>query len=106
MKLQHRACWLRLKYNLSPEEYEALLIKQNFCCAICKIPQSECIRRFAIDHNHITKKNRGLLCFRCNASIGKFGDDIDLIETAINYLKEYQDARPIFGHKGPLHQRR
>jgi len=33
---------------------------------------------------------RGLLCYRCNTSIGKFEDNIDIMEKAITYLKSYK----------------
>ena len=62
--------------------------KQNGVCAICK---KECItgRRLAVDHNHVTGKNRGLLCTNCNTSLGGFKDDILYLEAAIRYLQTY-----------------
>lgn len=56
------------KYRLRKEDYEALLEKQNSRCAICQIEKS----RLHIDHDHKTGKVRGLLCQRCNISIGWF----------------------------------
>jgi Recombination endonuclease VII len=78
------------KYNLSPEEYDKILINQGYCCAICRIEAGEFKRRLAVDHCHKTNKNRGLLCFRCNASIGKFNDNVELLESAVKYLRRYQ----------------
>jgi hypothetical protein len=69
--------------------YDALLAKQCGRCAICSVLMSECVRRFAVDHNHDTEKVRGLLCFRCNAGIGKFNDDPELLKLAVAYLEAH-----------------
>ena len=45
-----------------------------------------------IDHDHITGQNRGILCCRCNTGLGKFEDDINLLQFAINYLRRYQNV--------------
>lgn len=81
------------RYNITKEEYESLLERQNGCCAICEKPQFELmgrIRYLGIDHNHETGKVRGLLCDICNRGIGYFKDDFRLITKAINYLKQYE----------------
>jgi hypothetical protein len=41
-----------------------------------------------LDHCHKTGKYRGALCRQCNASLGKLGDDINLV---ISNLKRYRD---------------
>jgi len=43
-----------------------------------------------VDHCHVTGKYRGLLCNRCNTSLGFVNDDIELLEKMVNYLKEYK----------------
>lgn len=87
-----RSIHLRINFGLTMEDYEKLFTAQNGCCAICGAPQSELKRRLAVDHNHITGQIRGLLCFRCNASIGKFGDDPEMLLKAVSYLKDYDIA--------------
>lgn len=62
-------------YNVTPAWYEATLQAQGGLCAICKQPQtakhhSGTIRKLFIDHNHATGSARGLLCLKCNSSIG------------------------------------
>ncbi len=48
------------------EKYSEMLIKQNYCCAICKKPETTFKKSLAIDHCHKTGKVRGALCYRCN----------------------------------------
>lgn len=81
---------LKRKYNISIEHREELLQKQNHKCAICGKLDTECNQQFAVDHNHITNKIRGLLCVRCNSALGMLNADFgtDLLEKAINYIKE------------------
>ena len=77
-------------FGLTEEQYDLILIKQGGRCAICK---KECTpkKRFAVDHNHMTKRVRGLLCDWCNRGLGLFKDDILRLESAIKYLKsEYE----------------
>ncbi len=77
------------KYNLSIEDYEILLKKQNYKCAICGYSDLNNKQFFPmVDHCHITKKVRGLLCLNCNHGIGKFKDDIELLKNAIKYLRK------------------
>ncbi len=84
------------QYGLTEKDYEELLEKQNGVCAICgKPPYGKRAAhnqesKLHIDHNHTTGKVRGLLCTRCNTSIGGFDENISIIEKAIQYLKENQ----------------
>lgn len=81
----------------SKEDYILLLNKQNNLCAICDKPESIVnnhngkIKRLAIDHDHKTGKVRGLLCQKCNTSIGAFNESIEALERAILYLKKHKD---------------
>jgi hypothetical protein len=56
-------------------------------CLICKKHQSELQRPLNVDHNHITKIFRGLLCDNCNKSLGLLGDSIEILESGIKYLR-------------------
>ena len=86
-----RARRLKHLYDLTLEDYDILYNKQKGRCAVCGIHQSELGRLFDIDHNHITKEIRGLLCNKCNQAIGLFNVDkyfIKLLDSAIKYIKE------------------
>lgn len=77
---------LRRYYGITEDQYDELLVRQNGVCAICKEPPG--IRRLAVDHCHETKAVRGLLCDRCNTTLGKFNDNIELFQSAIDYLSQ------------------
>ena len=70
-------------YSLSEEEYKKLLEKQNGKCAICFCEG----KTLCIDHDHKTKKVRGLLCHSCNMGLGFFHDNIDILQNAKEYAK-------------------
>ena len=79
---------LRRKFGITPHEYELLLNAQGGVCAICKRPSPNG-RRLAVDHNHNTGANRGLLCGACNMAIGLLELDPNWCDKAINYLSSY-----------------
>lgn len=72
-------------YKITSHEYLRILERQNGTCAICF--QNDGKRRLAVDHCHKTGKVRGLLCVKCNTALGKFGDNITLLQRAIYYLE-------------------
>lgn len=74
-------------YGLDLKDYEKMLKAQNYKCAICGSPPPNNRKtRLAIDHCHTSGKVRGLLCDRCNRSIGLLKDDVSVLESAIKYL--------------------
>ncbi len=81
---------LKRGYNLTPEQYDLMLKKQNGVCAICESfrPLSHKETTFHVDHNHKTGKIRGLLCARCNTGLGGFQDNMQYLKNAIKYLEE------------------
>lgn len=88
-KLYHR-------YGIRLAEYERLLAKQNGVCAICGKPEvkmqarkkggAKVVDSLQVDHDHITGKVRGLICWKCNVSIVKLLDNRELSEKAAKYL--------------------
>ena len=83
--------------GITIDDYNRMLEEQNGKCKICKQeetckdPKHDRVRRLNIDHCHTTNKVRGLLCNDCNTSLGKFKDDISILESAIEYLKKYRE---------------
>lgn len=78
---------LKRAYGISLEERGALLMAQNFCCAICRTPERTDGHRFCVDHDHRSGRVRGLLCYNCNRALGIFGDSVEAIQRVVDYLK-------------------
>ena len=85
--------YLMRVYNITLEEYNAVLTEQGGVCAICskpeeiKNPSARERSSLAVDHCHETGKIRGLLCFKCNTGIGALGDSVEGLERALAYLR-------------------
>lgn len=83
--------------KITKENYFELLEKQNGLCSICFKTESiinstkvSRIKRLAIDHCHETGIIRGLLCHKCNVSLGAMDESIEILQSAINYLKKHK----------------
>jgi len=83
------------EFGIGVEEYDKMLAQQKGCCAICFQPESAIMygkpMSLAVDHCHETGDVRGLLCANCNNGLGRFKDDIGLLQQAILYIEK---ARP------------
>lgn len=77
---------IQRKYKIDLKTYRELLTKQNGVCEICKNPPKD-RDKLVVDHDHTTKRVRGLLCRGCNASLGQLGDNINAIRAALTYLE-------------------
>ncbi len=88
------------EYGITSVEYDAMLKAQNEVCWICEKGPKEDGRRLSVDHLHSKGERqrnprekrgrvRGLLCWGCNAAIGKFKDDITKLRRAADYLEQW-----------------
>ena len=68
-----------------------LIDKHGNKCAICKQPRSAFKNSLSVDHNHKTKKLRDLLCKKCNLLVGLYGENIELLQSIIDYIKKHQE---------------
>jgi hypothetical protein len=90
-KLVSRRKQTYAKYGMTEDDYNEMYVKQRGVCAVCFKPET-ClsnngkIKRLAVDHDHETGEVRGLLCNNCNRAIGLLGDDLDILQSAIDYL--------------------
>jgi hypothetical protein len=80
----------RNKFGLSYEELEAKLDSQNRACAICG--KAIGIGTGHLDHCHKNGSVRGFLCGTCNAGLGMFRDDAEIIRAAIVYLDSHRQV--------------
>ena len=78
LKLKFNA--LKYKYGITEEEYNKLYLSQNGKCAICGCDISLLGNDAHLDHDHTSKKNRGLLCKRCNLGLGFLNTEEILIK--------------------------
>lgn len=85
---------LKWAFGITLNDYNQMCEKQNNLCAICNKSETkkhgDIVRKLAVDHDHSSGKIRGLLCTRCNAGIGSFEDNIELLNDAINYLTKHK----------------
>jgi len=83
VKNKSRKHHFQKQYGLSIEQVDEMILSRNSTCDIC----NKKTKKLHVDHCHATGEVRGLLCVLCNTAIGKFKDDINLLQSAIKYLK-------------------
>jgi hypothetical protein len=85
-------------FGLSPESFEEMKKAQDDSCAVC---EKTFERTPHVDHNHACCPGikscgnciRGLLCHHCNAGLGNFKDDYELLLRAVEYLRKHELER-------------
>lgn len=87
-----RARNLKKRFNMTIDEYNVIFLKQKGKCAICTKAESGRdikgnVKWLSVDHHHGNGEVRGLLCNSCNTGIGKLGDSIKVLKSAIKYLE-------------------
>lgn len=85
---QNRNWNLQRTYKITLIEYNDILKRQKYRCAICRVTLKIYGRSFHVDHDHKTNKIRGLLCYPCNALLGYSKDNIKILKKAILFLLE------------------
>jgi len=69
-------------YGLLPEDFDALLAKQDGRCAIC----GDILTSPHVDHCHKSGRVRGLLCSYCNHAVGDVRERLDIVDSLRNYI--------------------
>lgn len=88
---------LRRRYGITSDEYNEILNLQNGVCKICKNKErvvdkrTNTIKALAVDHNHTTGRIRGLICQKCNTTISRVNESVELLRTMAKYLEECND---------------
>lgn len=75
----------KYNYGITDNEYQHLFTKQKGRCIICKKE-----KLLGVEHDHETKKIRGLACRRCNSAIGFIDESVEIAESIVSYLKEHK----------------
>lgn len=81
----------KMIYGITNEDVDKMILNQENKCAICFIEfhPTEKNRKMSIDHCHTKNKVRGLLCSKCNISLGHLEKE-GFLENALKYLKKYE----------------
>lgn len=93
-----RLAHLRLKrlYGISLDHFIFLREKQSNRCAICDSTGNDNERTLktslVVDHCHKTGLVRALLCHQCNQALGLLRESQRIMESAINYIKEFSSG--------------
>lgn len=80
---------LKIKFGITADDYDAILISQGNVCDICKRPNI-LATHMPVDHDHTTGKVRGILCNSCNHMLGKAGDNPSTLRAAADYLEKHE----------------
>ena len=85
---KHKEYMLRSKYGLEIDYFDQMVVEQDGRCAICcRLPEKD----LYVDHDHVTKTVRGLLCRTCNLGLGHFEDNPSFLERAREYVMTHAE---------------
>jgi hypothetical protein len=74
---------LKQRFGIGAADVTRLIELQGGVCALCgNRPATQ------VDHDHRSGKVRAILCLHCNAGLGAFGDDPEVVARAIRYLEK------------------
>jgi len=77
---------LKQQYGITLDEKYKMYEEQKGLCKISKEPMK--FEEACVDHDHVTGKVRGLILDRYNMALGLFKDSEELLQAAIEYLRE------------------
>jgi hypothetical protein len=64
-------------------------INEPFECPVCKKRTIAGVTsKVVLEHNHLTGKVGGWICDSCNTGLGRFKDDVELLKSAIEFIKK------------------
>jgi hypothetical protein len=86
---------VKWRYGIELDDFVAMYEDQGGKCAICRTdvdlyaPEDRKANVAHVDHCHTTGKIRALLCHQCNVGIGAFKEDAEVLQNAIQYIKDH-----------------
>lgn len=78
---------LKRVYGLTQDQLDAMLLRQEDKCAICRAPEPGSKIGWHTDHCHESGYVRGILCHHCNLLLGAAKDNIKTLKASISYLE-------------------
>ena len=89
---------LKRDFGLTLDDYKSMAKAQGNRCAICRQREtvrgkSGRIKDLCVDHDHKTGQVRGLLCSRCNRTLGLCDDNYQILKRGGEYLKKWKGGR-------------
>lgn len=79
---------LKRLYGMTLDQFESMLQSQGGRCKSCQTDKPGGRGAFHVDHCHQTGRIRGLLCHKCNVTLGNAGDSIEWLMSLVRYLQE------------------
>lgn len=76
--------YLNKTYGITAEQFDTMFADQGSVCAVCGTDDP--VRAWTVDHDHLTGKVRGILCWHCNIGLGHLRDDVHTLVAAAAYL--------------------
>lgn len=80
---------MKWRFGITRAEYEIMVAAQDGMCAICG-DMFFAKNVICVDHDHETKKVRGLLCKQCNFAVGLMKDKPENFDRAAAYLRSFE----------------
>lgn len=76
------------RYGLTVEKFESILRDQDGLCAMpdCRSPEPGGKGQWHVDHDHSTGRVRGILCHKCNITLGYYEKNTFRHEVFKKYL--------------------
>lgn len=75
----------KFKYGLTEDEYQTMRQKQDGKCAACRCDLTGGLEEH-VDHCHVSKQVRGILCRNCNLTLGHANEDRERLLALVAYL--------------------
>jgi len=88
---KYKAQYLKKEYGLTLQTFNNMIADQQSCCAICGVQTTD----LGVDHDHESKRVRGLLCSGYNCGIGNFKDSPNFLRAAAEYLGKYPSVSEV-----------
>lgn len=84
-RLKKRERNLKTRYGMDITEFVARVAEQASRCGICR----NLTKQLMVDHCHSQNKVRELLCSRCNNLLGLVDDQIEILQSAQDYIVKH-----------------